>query len=190
MSSRVSKQRGFTMLELFSVVVVSGVLAMAGMPLIKDYQRSHEAAGTQQKFAESLAAARERAVGGSSLVFVCGSADGTTCSSDWTSGWLVYQSTARKMPGESVAAEEIVQRVEVADSEAELKVFDENFAAVAEISFDSRGFNTASQRFTAMSCESGSAAATDAVFIERSGRVRIGKNTSTEENPSFRCQQV
>jgi prepilin-type N-terminal cleavage/methylation domain-containing protein len=188
MSNPMIKQRGFTMLELFSVVVVSGVLAMAGMPLIKDYQRSHTAAGTQQKFAESLAVARERAVGAATTVHVCASADGATCSSDWDSGWLVYQSAQKKRPGESVPAEEIIQHTEIAESDAEFKVLDENLTSVAEIRFDSRGFNTASQRLMAMSCQPGAMAGGDAVIVERSGRVRIGKLSSEQENPSFRCQ--
>lgn len=188
MNSPKSKQRGFTMLELFSVVVVSGVLAMAGMPLIKDYQRSHAAAGTQQKFAESLAVARERAVGAGVSVFLCASADGTTCSADWDNGWLVYQSSQKKLPGQSVPAEEIIQHIHIADSDAEFKVIDENLASVSEIRFDSRGFNTASQRLMAMSCESGASAEGDAVIVERSGRVRIGKQAGEQENPSFRCQ--
>jgi type IV fimbrial biogenesis protein FimT len=188
MNSSKSKQRGFTMLELFSVVMVSGVLAMAGVPLIKDFQRSHTAADTQQKFAESLAVARERAVGAGVSVFVCASADGATCSADWDSGWLVYQSSQKKRPGESVPAEEVIQHIEIADSDAEFKVLDENLASVTEIRFDSRGFNTASQRLMAMSCESGATAEGDAVIVERSGRVRIGKQLSEQESPSFRCQ--
>lgn len=188
MKSPMTKQRGFTMLELFSVVVVSGVLAMAGLPLIKDYQRSHTAADTQQKFAESLAVARERAVGQGVSVFLCASADGETCSADWDAGWLVYQSLQKKLPGQAVPAEEVIQHIQITEASTEFKVFDESLEAISEIRFDSRGFNTASQRLMAMSCESG--ASGDAVFVERSGRVRIGKNTAEQENPSFRCQRV
>lgn len=188
MKSLMSEQRGFTMLELFSVVVVSGVLAMAGMPLIEDYQRTHAAADTQHKFAESLTVARERAVGGAVSVFVCASADGATCSTDWDKGWLVYEGLQKKQSGESVPAEQIIQHIQIVDEAAEFHVFDESLTAVSEIRFDSRGFNTASQRLMAMSCELGVDA--DAVFVERSGRVRIGKNSGEQENPSFRCQRV
>lgn len=188
MTSPMSKQRGFTMLELFSVVVVSGVLAMAGMPLIKDYQRSYAAADTQQKFAESLAVARERAVGAGVSVFLCASDDGTTCTAEWSDGWLVYQSSQKKLPGEMVPAEEIIQHIQIADSDAEFEVIDENLAAVSEIRFDARGFNTASQRLMAMSCEPGAVAQADAVIVERSGRVRIGKHADEQQKSSFRCQ--
>ncbi len=189
MSKGKSRQFGFTMLELFSVVVVSGVLAMASMPLLKDFQSNHTAADLQQTFAESLAVARERAVGTGVAVYLCGSADGETCSSDWGNGWLVYQSAQPKAPGQTVPEADIIQHIDVADARSELKVIDEDLHAVAAISFDSRGFNAASQRLTAMTCASDSAAGA-AIFLERSGRVRVGKNTVAEEHPSFRCQQV
>lgn len=188
MNNPIAKQRGFTLLELFAVTVVSGVLAMAGMPLIKDYQRSYAAAATQQKFAESLTVARERAVGAGAAVHICASADGASCSAAWDSGWLVYQSAQKKLPGEAVPAEDIIQHVQVAASETELKVVDENLVAVSDIRFDSRGFNSTSQRLMALSCEPGATAGGDAVIVERSGRVRIGKPSSEQDTASFRCQ--
>src|SRR5690606_17041952 len=109
MSTSIGKQRGFTMLELFSVVVVSGVLAMASMPLIQDYKEQHAAAGVQQKFAETLALARERAVGAGEAVFICASRDGETCANDWASGWLVYHGGKAKQPGETVKTEELIE---------------------------------------------------------------------------------
>lgn len=190
MSNSTSRQRGFTLLELFSVVAVSSVLAMAGIPLIEGFQRDHAAAGLQQTFAESLAVARERAVGTGTAVYLCGSADGTSCSSDWNSGWLVYQGSQPKAPGQTVAEVDIIQHTRIEAVSADLKILDENLETVAAISFDSRGFNAASQRLMAMTCESGGALQSGAVFLERSGRVRVGKNTVAEENPSFQCQRA
>lgn len=190
MNSSVSGQRGFTLLELFSVVAVSGVLAAAGMPMIEDYQRKHVVADLHQTFADSLAVARERAVGAGTGVHLCASADGATCSSDWNAGWLVYQGGQPASPGQAVAEADIIQHIKIAEANAGLKVIDENLQTVAAIRFDSRGFNATSQRVTAMACESEGALESGAVFLERSGRVRIGKNTVAEENPSLRCQQV
>lgn len=188
MNNPQTKQRGFTLLELFSVVAVSSVLAIAGVPLIKDVQRSYAAADTQQKFAESLAVARERAVGSGVSVFVCASADGESCSSAWDNGWLVYQGTQKKQPGESVPAEDIIEHIQVAESATQLKVVDESLLAISEIRFDSRGFNSANQRLMAMSCSAAASAKRDAVIVERSGRVRIGKLADDSDNASFRCQ--
>lgn len=190
MNSSISKQRGFTLLEVFSVAVVSGVLAMAGMPMIEDYQRKHAGADLQQTFAESLAVARERAVGAGTAVYLCASADGATCSSDWKAGWLVYQGAQPTSPGDAVAEGDIIAHVKIEEASAGLQVLDENLEAVAAISFDSRGFNAASQRLTAMTCEAGGVLDAGAVFLERSGRVRVGKNTVAEENPSFHCQRA
>lgn len=189
MSSPISKQRGFTMLELFSVVVVSGVLAAASAPLIKDFQGSYAAAGVQQKFAESLAQARERAVGAGQAIFVCGSDDGKTCATNWAAGWLVYQGTQAKNPGEAVAAEDVIEHVRTSVSDFRLNVVDESQLSVSKIGFDNRGFNAAQQRFMALSCKPGGDMEHDAVFVERSGRVRIGKN-SEAENISSKCPQA
>lgn len=187
MSSSNSKQRGFTLLEVFSVVVVSGVLAMASMSLIQDYKQHHAAASIQQKFAETLTLARERAVGAGEATYVCASRDGKTCGGDWTDGWLVYQGGAAKQLGEAVQDEEVILQVKNEDVSIPFHVLNENFGRVAEIRFDNRGFNAAQQRLMALNCDSRSLAGKEAIFVERSGRVRIGKNS---EDADFSCPQV
>ena len=109
--------------------------------------------------------------------------DGESCSSAWDNGWLVYQGIQKKQPGESVPAEDIIEHIQVAESATQLKVVDESLLAISEIRFDSRGFNSANQRLMAAA-----SAKRDAVIVERSGRVRIGKLADDSDNASFRCQ--
>lgn len=188
MSSQVSQQRGFTLLELVAVVAVSVVLAAMSMPVIKDYQQSYAATGVQQQLAETLANARERAVSVGESVYVCASSDGATCSADaWTKGWLVYQSSQRKLPGHNVPAEEIIEHFTNTDDSYKLSVMDESFASVSDIRFDARGFNAAQQRVTALMCNRSSNVEMDAVLVERTGRVRISKN-ALDKNPAHSAQ--
>jgi type IV fimbrial biogenesis protein FimT len=177
MNSRVSQERGFTILELVAVVAVSSALALMGLPLVKDFQQSHGSSGVSQQLAETLANARERAVSMGQSVYICGSRDGAHCSEDaWTQGWLVYQSAQRKLPGDEIPAVEIIEHYTYTGSDYHLTVLDENLASLSDIRFDSRGFNGAQQRVTAVMCDSDANVELDAVMIERTGRVRMGKN--------------
>jgi type IV fimbrial biogenesis protein FimT len=177
MNSRVSQERGFTILELVAVVAVSSTLALMGLPLVKDYQQNYQTAGVPQQFAETLASARERAVSMGESVYICGSRDGSHCSEDaWTQGWLVYQSTERKLPGDEVPAAEIIEHFTHTGDDYSLTVMDENFTSLSDIRFDARGFNGAQQRVMAVMCGADANVELDAVMIERTGRVRVGKN--------------
>lgn len=200
MNSRVSQERGFTILELVAVVAVSSALALMGMPLIKDYQQSYNTAGVSQQFAETLASARERAVSMGESVYICGSSDGKHCSEDaWTQGWLVYQGAQRKLPGDEVPAEEIIEHFNHTSDDYRLTVLDESFASVSDIRFDARGFNGAQQRVVAVMCGADKNIELDAVMVERTGRVRVGKNqfdqgavNSAQQNieKHFDCNQA
>jgi prepilin-type N-terminal cleavage/methylation domain-containing protein len=177
MNSRVSQERGFTILELVAVVAVSSVLALMGLPLVKDYQQSYSTAGVSQRLAETLASARERAVSMGESVYICGSRDGAHCSEDaWTQGWLVYQSAQRKLPGDEVPTEEIIEHFNHTTDDYRLTVMDESFDSVSDIRFDARGFNGAQQRVVAVMCGANTNVELDAVMVERTGRVRVGKN--------------
>jgi|GEM_PF-2509369 len=177
MNSRVSQERGFTILELVAVVAVSSALALMGLPLVKDYQQSYSTAGVSQRLAETLASARERAVSMGESVYICGSADGAHCSEDaWTQGWLVYQSAQRKLPGDEVPVEEIIEHFNHTADDYRLTVLDESLASVSDIRFDARGFNGAQQRVVAVMCGANTNVELDAVMVERTGRVRVGKN--------------
>lgn len=191
MRSRVSQERGFTILELVAVVAVSSILAVMGLPLIKDYQQSYQTAGVPQQFAETLASARERAVSMGESVYICGSRDGSHCSENaWTEGWLVYQSDQRKLPGEEVPADEIVEHFSHTGDDYRLTVLDENFASLSDIRFDERGFNGAEQRVVAVMCGEQPGLELDAVMIERTGRVRVGKNQFDQQSMNSAKQNI
>jgi prepilin-type N-terminal cleavage/methylation domain-containing protein len=195
MCSRVSQERGFTILELVAVVAISSALAIMGLPLLKDFQENHRTAGVPHQFAETLAHARERAVSVGESVYICGSRDGIHCNEDaWAHGWLVYQSAERKLPGAEVPSHEIIEHVTRDSDNFRLRVLDESFASLDDIRFDSRGFNAAEQRLTAVVCRTSGNAEMDAVTVERTGRVRIGKSQLDQQKLSsakhFDCNQA
>lgn len=195
MNSRVSQERGFTILELVAVVAVSSALALMGLPLIEDFQKSHAATGVPQQLAETLANARERAVSQGESVYICASRDGTHCSEDaWAQGWLAYQSAERKLPGDEVPADEIIEHVTHSGDDYHLRVLDENLVSLSDIRFDARGFNGAQQRVVAVMCGADTNSEQAAVMIERTGRVTVGKNQfdSNKQNieKHFDCNQA
>lgn len=170
MSSQKAKQSGFTLVEIASVMAVSGVLAVTGLPMINDYKARSAAASVQNNFAEALGQARTYAVSQGKLVKVCGSHDGKVCSNDaWSKGWLVHQGDSQSS---NIAEQDIISAYQFEQAQYTLQVFDESWNSVNEIRFDTQGFNLAQQRLAATVCLPGANSEIDAVLIERTGRVR------------------
>lgn len=198
MSSRVSMQFGFTMLELVVVVAISALLAVMGLPLLDQFKQNSSAEAVQSEFAKSLESARELAVSGGKSVYVCASSDGKKCSAaGWERGWLVYQGLQRKSPGEIIPQNEIVQYFDNGEEKLPFAVVDETLQAISDIRFNSQGFNSADQRVMAVTCGANNELSEQAVYVERTGRVHLNKtatNTSlSKSNPqssNLSCTQV
>lgn len=177
MSSQKKSQSGFTFIEVASVMAVSGLLTVMGLPMVNQLQAESAASGAQQHFAEALAYARTHAVSQGKTVKVCGSSDGRVCSDNaWSQGWLVHQ--GEQTLGDPIAAVDIISTHQFDDATYAVKVYDEKWQAVNEIRFDTQGFNLAQQRLAATVCVPGATSAMDAVLIERTGRVRLSTTSA------------
>lgn len=178
MSSQRKSQSGFTFIEIASVMAISSLLAVMGMPLVNQFKADSAASGAQQNLAQALAHARTHAVSQGKTVKVCGSSDGLVCSDDaWSKGWLVHQSE-QSSAGAVIAAEDIISAYQFDDTTYAVRVYDEKWQAVNEIRFDTQGFNLAQQRLAATVCVPGASAEMDAMLIERTGRVRLSHSAA------------
>lgn len=185
MSSQPTKQSGFTLIEMASVMAISGLLAVVGLPMVNDYKAQSVAAGAQKMFAEALVQARTMAVSHGKTVKICGSRDGKTCSDNaWSEGWLVYHGDGQTASGETITDHQIIADYRFEDTVYALQVFDEQWQDVHEIRFDTQGFNLAQQRLAATVCVLGSKAEADAVLIERTGRVRVSSYSDDRRAPA------
>ncbi|WP_306993017.1 GspH/FimT family pseudopilin [Pseudoxanthomonas winnipegensis] len=91
---RRSQTRGFTLLELMVTVTVLGILAAIAFPSFRNTIRSTRVATTTNQLLTAVALARTEAIK-SRASGLCPSANATSCSGDWSDGWLVWQDLDR-----------------------------------------------------------------------------------------------
>lgn len=92
-----SRQRGFTLVELLVVLLVTAVLLAVAAPSLAGLRERMEALQAFHALTTALAQARMAAVERGHPVSVCPSADGQRCRTDlvWDDGWLVYLDPTR-----------------------------------------------------------------------------------------------
>lgn len=86
------RARGWTVVELVTVLAVVVVLAAAAAPAFHDLIRSQRASATSSAILAHLVLARSEAIKRSGRVVLCKSSNGETCASSggWEQGWLVF----------------------------------------------------------------------------------------------------
>lgn len=102
MGSHARTPGGFTLLELMVALAVASVLVVVAVPSFRDLLRRNQVSSANNALLADLGYARSEAITRGSIVSICPSSDGTTCSvgtQAYESGWLVYTYT----PGNAVA---------------------------------------------------------------------------------------
>jgi len=85
-------QRGFTLIEMMTTLVIATILLTVGVPSFSQVIRTNRIASQVNLLVSSLNAARSEAVSRGVPVSICASANQATCSgnNDWSTGWIVY----------------------------------------------------------------------------------------------------
>lgn len=85
-----SQAKGFTLVELMTVIVVVAILLAVAFPSFQGSLRSNRVATATNALLASVALARTEAIRSRARGVICTSADGAACGGDWNSGWLVW----------------------------------------------------------------------------------------------------
>ena len=95
-----SKQRGFNIIELMTIVALMGVLITLGLPNLQIFLLDNRITSQINSFSSALALARSEAVKNNARVVVCpariavaGNPPKVECDDsgvDWNSGWITY----------------------------------------------------------------------------------------------------
>lgn len=173
---------GFTLVELMITVAVLAILVAIGFPSFQSVLRSNRVATGTNELIASLALARSEAIRNTVSSGVCPSANGTSCSDDWSAGWLVWQDVDGNG---NLDGTEPVLRYSQARTGLEL-----SSGAVVKFVFDSRGRATARNASNAAvagaqvidvrstECSAGQALAR-LLTVTPTGQVRVAKEACT-----------
>jgi len=94
-SSLASSQSGFTLTEIFVVVLILGVVLAIAVPNYSSLVNGGRLTGTANELLASYQMARIEAIRRGQRVVVCPSTDGASCGLDWSRGWLVFEDRNR-----------------------------------------------------------------------------------------------
>ncbi len=84
------RMSGVTLVELMVTVAVLAIVTAIALPSFQSTIRSNRAATAANELLASLMLARSEAIRNGNSAGICPSANGTSCNSDWSSGWLVW----------------------------------------------------------------------------------------------------
>lgn len=82
---------GFTLIETMMVLILMGIILAIGMPSFLNLIEKMSTESEAKTLIEGLRTARLIAIEERQPVVVCPSANGTSCSTDWNDGFLVYR---------------------------------------------------------------------------------------------------
>lgn len=166
-----SRQRGFTLIEMMVLVAIVAILAVIAVPNFSATIKGNRDTAQLNTLVTGLALARSEAVKSGSNVTICSSSDGSTCSgSDWTNGWVVRYVTPP--PGMST----LIRAFPALSSDSSL----DNSANVASITFTATGMTNPQVQTTFTLCDGRGAHYARALDVMISG-VTQASNTPGED---------
>lgn len=83
-------QHGVTLIELMLTIAILGTLVAVAVPYMGDMMRNWRVTSQTNELIADLSTARGQAAGSGVIVTVCASSDGTSCSTDWAAGRIMF----------------------------------------------------------------------------------------------------
>jgi len=92
-----NKDQGFTLVGLLITISLIAIISSMAMPALADLIAYNRQQALLTKVQDAIQKARSKAVLHRQTVVLCGSSDATSCSSDWSKGWLTLVETTQEV---------------------------------------------------------------------------------------------
>lgn len=102
-------ERGFTLIELLVTVTMLAILVTLAAPSFNNSIRDNRVETEANSMIVAVANARSEALKRGRMVSICPSADGATCGSDWSLGWMVYVEKTTVVAGGAPDVDSVLQ---------------------------------------------------------------------------------
>ncbi len=86
----VFRSRGFTLIELMVTVAIAAILLTIGVPSFTKLMTKNQLSGEIQTLQGTINFARSEAIKRGSRVSICKSNNQSTCSGNWSDGWIIF----------------------------------------------------------------------------------------------------
>lgn len=160
------RTEGLTLIELLVTLTIVSVIAMAGVPTLRDLVLAQRMTSSLNGFVHSIFLAKHSAHTRKTETVICKSPTGRRCEpdADWSDGWLVFVNLDRDRPA-LIDADEPVLAIGNAFAHGSI------LANRREFVF--RAFEIRSTNGTLVFCDARGAASARALVISYTGRPRI-----------------
>ncbi len=86
------QSRGFTLIELMTVLVIVGILVAIAVPSFALFISKNNVESLQSNLGVAISTARSEAASRNEFMTICSSTDGKVCNGDdWNDGWIVFE---------------------------------------------------------------------------------------------------
>lgn len=165
--------RGFTLVELLTVIAMLAVLTSLAVPTFRNLQQDAARTREVNQFLQAVHLARGEAMTRNSIVSLCPSADATSCSSPgspWDQGWIVFANPDGGTPALRISGEPLL-------AAGPAWTTGRVYANRSTLSFRPFGQSGVTATFTF--CDARGTSAARAVIISQTGRPRVTSRNSS-----------
>lgn len=175
-SSSLGSQKGFSLIELMTVVTLAGLILVFGAPSFQaSLERNRLQSGTNS-IASALSYARSEAVIRGAPVSLCPTIDTTACSgSNWEEGWLIFvddgEGGGTATDGTRTGSERLLRIGEGSPQRVTVRTV--NFPTTTSITFEDDGRILQDTDGTVVVCDDRGADEARGIVVQVSGQGRL-----------------